>query len=85
MHYHIYVDVCFTAKVVLYLYKYFYKGLDTTKFNIIAEEAIPPRLEIDNFQNAQYLSSTEAAWRILLYHITINSPSVIAIGIHLLD
>ena len=52
MHCHIYVDVCFTAEVVLYLYKYFYKGPDTTKFNIIAEEAIPPRLEIDDFQNA---------------------------------
>ena len=61
MHCYIYVDVCFTANVVLYLYKYFYKGPDTTKFNIIEGEAIPPRSEIDDFQNARYLSSTEAA------------------------
>jgi hypothetical protein len=85
MQCHIYVDVCFTTEVVLYLYKYFYKGPDTTRFNIIAEEAIPPRSEIDDFQNARYLSSTEAAWRILRYHITTNSPSVVAIGIHLPD
>jgi hypothetical protein len=52
MQCHIYVDVCFTAEVVLYLYKYFYKGPDTTKFNIIEGEAIPPRSEIDDFQNA---------------------------------
>ena len=85
MQCHIYVDVCFTAEVVLYLYKYFYKGPDMTKFNIIEGEAIPPRSEIDDFQNARYLSSTEAAWRILRYHITTNSPSVVAIGIHLPD
>ena len=82
---HIHVDVCFTANVVLYLYKYLYKGPDTTKFNIIEGEAIPRRSEIDDYQNARYLSSTEAAWRILRYHITTNSPSVIAIGIHLPD
>jgi hypothetical protein len=58
---HIHVDVCFTANVVLYLYKYLYKGPDTTKFNIIEGEAIPPRSEIDDYQNARYLSSTEAA------------------------
>jgi hypothetical protein len=82
---HIHVDVCFTANVVLYLYKYLYKGPDTTKFNIVQGEAIPPRSEIDDYQNARYLSSTEAAWRILRYHITTNSPSVVAIGIHLPD
>ena len=49
MQCHIYVDVCFTAEVVLYLYKYFYKGPDTTRFNIIEGEAIPPQLEIDDY------------------------------------
>ena len=52
MQCYIYVDVCFTAKVVLYLYKYFYKGPNTTKFNIIEGEAILPQLEINDFQNA---------------------------------
>lgn len=82
MQCHVHVDVCSTANVVLYLYKYLYKGPDTTKFNIIEGEAIP-QSEIDDYQNARYLSSTEAAWRILRYHITTNSPSVVAIGIHL--
>jgi hypothetical protein len=52
MQYHIYIDVYFTTEVVLYLYKYFYKDLNTTKFNIVEGEAILPRLEIDDFQNA---------------------------------
>ena len=82
---HIHVDVCFTANVVLYLYKYLYKEPNTTKFNIVQRKAMLPRLEIDDYQNARYLSSTEAAWRILRYHITSNSPSVTAIGIHLPD
>ena len=85
MQCHIHVDVCSTTNVILYLYKYLYKGPDTTKFNIVKGEAIPPRSEIDDYQNARYLSSTEAAWRILRYHITTNSPSVVAIGIHLPD
>ena len=46
---------------------------------------MPPRSEIDDYQNARYLFLTKAAWRILRYHITTNSPSVVAIGIHLPD
>jgi len=31
---YVHVDICFTANIVLYLYKYLFKGLDTTRFNI---------------------------------------------------
>ena len=32
---HIHMDICFTANVVLYLYKYLFKGADTTRFEIV--------------------------------------------------
>jgi hypothetical protein len=50
MQCHIHADACFTANVVLYLYKYLYKGPDTTKFNIVGGEAVTPRSEVDDHQ-----------------------------------
>jgi hypothetical protein len=58
---HVHVDVCFTANVVLYLYKYLFKGPDTTRFDIAIEGDPLPRREIDDFQIARYLSFSEAA------------------------
>jgi hypothetical protein len=78
---HVHVDVCFTANVVLYLYKYLFKGQDTTRFDIAIEAE--PRQEIDDFQIGRYLSSSEAAWRILNYNITSTRPSVTAYSLHL--
>jgi hypothetical protein len=77
------VDICFTANVVLYLYKYLFKGQDTTRFSIAIETE--PRQEIDDFQIGRYLSSSEAAWRILNYNITSTQPSVTAYSLHLLE
>jgi hypothetical protein len=80
---HIFVDVCFTANIVLYLYKYFFKGADTTRFKIVSAVDPSPHREIDDFQIARYLSSSKAAWRILNYNITNTQPSVTAYAIHL--
>jgi hypothetical protein len=80
---HIFVDVCFTANIVLYLYKYFFKGADTTRFEIVSAVDPSPHREVDDFQIARYLSSSEAAWRILNYNITNIQPSVTAYAIHL--
>jgi hypothetical protein len=82
---HINVDICFTANVVLYLYKYLFKGQDTTRFEIVleADADAPVHREIDDFQMARYLSSSEAAWRILKYNITSTQPSVTAYSLHL--
>jgi hypothetical protein len=46
---HVNVDICFTANVVLYLYKYLFKGADTTRYNIIVETDPVPRREIDDY------------------------------------
>jgi hypothetical protein len=56
---HVYIDICFIANVVLYLYKYLFKGQDTTRFDIAIE--VEPCREIDDFQIGRYLSSNEAA------------------------
>jgi hypothetical protein len=77
------VDVCFTANVVVYLYKYLFKGADTTRFEIVLGLNAFPRQEIDDYQIARYLSSSEAAWRILNYNITSTQPSVTAYSLHL--
>jgi hypothetical protein len=82
---HINVDVCFTANIVLYLYKYLFKGADTTRFEIVSTVDPSPRREIDDFQIARYFSSSEATWRILNYNITNTQPSVTAYAIHLPD
>jgi hypothetical protein len=79
------VDICFTANVVLYLYKYLFKGQDTTRFNIAIEAEAELHWEIDDFQIGRYLSSSEAAWRILNYNITGTQPSVTAYSLHLLE
>ena len=80
---HIYVDVCFTANVILYLFKYLYKNPVTTKFDVVEGDAPPRPSEADEWQNGRYLSSCEAAWRILRFHITTIRPAVVAISIHL--
>src|ERR1700739_3766401 len=86
MQCHVHVDICFTINIVLYLYKYLYKGPDTIRYSVnvsVAKEA--PRNEFDDYQLGRFLSSSESAWRILNYHITRATPSVIALGIHLPD
>ena len=82
MQCHIHVGITFTVNAVLYLYKYLYKGPDVARFAIdLSHEA--PQNEFDDYQLGRFLSSSEAAWRILNYHMTKTTPSVIAIGIHL--
>lgn len=80
---HVHVDVCFTTNVILYLFKYLYKSPVTTKFDVVEGDAVPRPREADEWQNGRYLSSCEAAWRILRFHITTVRPTVVAISIHL--
>ena len=80
------VDICFIINVFIYLYKYLFKSPDYTWFtiweqNISSEEK--PVDEIKDYVAARYLSATEAAWRILSYHITRKEPAVTSIYIHL--
>ena len=78
---HVHVDVVFTVMVFMYLYKYLFKGPDHTFFRIQHEsERID---EITDYVNGRYLSSPEAAWRILGFDITSKEPSVDCLPVHL--
>ena len=84
MECHIHVDVCFTANVILYLYKYLYKTPVPSKFTISeGNVALPQLLESDEWQNGRHLCSNEGCWRILRFHITNLRPTVVAITPHL--
>ena len=83
---HVNVDVCFTVNVFMYLYKYLFKGPDRTRFTLreqIQKASDEPVDEIKDYVAGRYLSATEAAWRILSYHITRKEPAVSSIYIHL--
>jgi hypothetical protein len=61
---HIFVDVMYTVKVFMYLYKYLFKGPDHALFRIhhsTAHEEQEPINEIKDYVDAHYLSSPEAA------------------------
>jgi hypothetical protein len=66
-HCHIYVDVCATSMIFLYLYKYLFKGPGHARFTVHSlEQDIDgdrPRDEYQVFMNGRYLSSSEAIYR----------------------
>ena len=69
----------------MYLYKYLFKGPDYTSFHI-ASSQMGTEKETDEFKdyiNGRYLSSSEAVWRILNFHITQQTPAVKALRVHL--
>jgi len=83
---HVNVDICFTANVFMYFYKYLFKGPNRTHFTLReqrAQNSEEPVDEIKDYVTARYLSASEAAWWILSYHITRKDPAVTSIYIHL--
>ena len=83
---HFHFDVVYTAKIFSYLYKYLYKGPDTTFFTV--EDAVftdgpHPVNEITDYEKGRYLSAPEACWRILEFEITRKEPAVEGLPIHL--
>jgi hypothetical protein len=82
---HIFVDIAFTVAVFMYLYKYMFKGPDRSYFHIPNpnNQLSPVTNEIKDYVDGRYLSSPEAAWRILGFHITNKNPSVRSLSVHL--
>jgi len=78
------VDIVFTVSIFTYLYKYLYKGPDHTTFHIPTDNREPVD-EIKDYVQGRYLSSHEAAWRILGFHIVSKTPSVTCLPVHLPD
>ncbi|EAW24643.1 uncharacterized protein NFIA_101270 [Aspergillus fischeri NRRL 181] len=84
---HIYVDVCSTAVIFLYLFKYLFKGPDRTRFSLHNmvdagdEEDIVN--EYKDYMSARYLSASEAVYRIFNFETVHKNPSVRCLPVHL--
>jgi PIF1-like helicase/Helitron helicase-like domain at N-terminus len=93
---HIMVDYCSTANVIFYLFKYFFKQLETALYNISRTrntdnadnvnadgqlDAVPN--EMTDFTKARWLCSSAAVWRILGYTTTHCAPTVVVVDVHL--
>jgi hypothetical protein len=77
---HINIEVCATIEAVKYIYKYIHKGVDRT---IIS--ALEKNDEITNYENARYVSSSEAFWRLMEFDTHQINPSVHRLAVHLED
>jgi len=83
---HFHFDVVYTAKIFSYLYKYLYKGPDTTFFTVedaVLTDGPHPVNEITDYEKGRYLSAPEACWRIFEFEITRKEPAVEGLPIHL--
>ncbi|KAN0080965.1 hypothetical protein V8E54_004169, partial [Elaphomyces granulatus] len=80
---HIYVDVCATSMVFLYLYKYLFKGPGHARFTVHSlEQDIDgdrPRDEYQVFVNGRYL---EAIY-LFGFNCVWKHPSVVGLLVHL--
>lgn len=80
MNCHANVEICASIKSIKYVLKYVHKGADQATFQLQHDGA---RDEITSFQNARYIGSTEAAWRIFEMPITERHPPVVHLQVHL--
>ena len=84
---HTNVEMANSVNLIMYLYKYMYKGSDTAHINVTlvdedSNEPVPVD-EIKDYIKCRYLSAPEAAWRILQYRMTEKDPSVKCLKVHL--
>lgn len=76
---HVNVELACNVNLIMYLYKYMFKGPDRTKYIVQGETTD----EIEEYIGARYLSASEACWRIFCFHINQRTPAVTALPIHL--
>ena len=79
MNCHCNVELCMSIKSVKYVLKYVHKGCDQAMFALRSSQVD----EISDYQNARYVSSNEAAWRILEFPIHERDPPVQQLAVHL--
>ncbi len=74
-HCHMNVELC-ASRVggIEYLFKYISKVSDWVSMEIVEETG--RYKDIEQFQDARYVSASEAAWRILAMYIVDNDPPV---------
>ncbi|CDF33021.1 unnamed protein product [Chondrus crispus] len=79
---HLNVELC-VSRVggIKYLFKYVCKGQDRVTMEITAKNERYD--EISNFQDARYVSASEAAWRLFSFDIVDRNPPVVRLAVHL--
>ncbi|XP_009791383.2 uncharacterized protein [Nicotiana sylvestris] len=82
---HINVESCSGVKANKYLYKYIYKGHDRCAVYIKPDDGEKVVDEIQNFQDARWVSPPEALWRIYEFNLSEMQPPVINLQLHLPD
>ncbi|XP_028053453.1 uncharacterized protein LOC114257844 [Camellia sinensis] len=80
---HINIEICLGVKAVKYLYKYIYKGHDKIVVNISQNDGDIIIDEIQQFQDARWVSAQEAMWRIFEFDLNEIYPAVINLQLHL--
>ena len=73
------VELCMSIKSIKYVLKYVHKGCDQAMFTLQSSQVD----EISDYQNARYVSSNEAAWRIMEFPIHDRDPPVQQLAVHL--
>jgi hypothetical protein len=77
---HINVEYCNSVKSIKYICKYVNKGSDMAVFGLANGNRLD---EITSYQMGRYISSNEAVWRILNFHIHERHPTVVHLSVHL--
>ncbi|KAG5562040.1 hypothetical protein RHGRI_004922 [Rhododendron griersonianum] len=80
---HINVEVCSTIKAVKYLYKNIFKGHDKIIYHLVTKDQAEGIDEIKQFQDARWISSVEAMWKICRFPLYEMRPAVISLLLHL--
>ncbi|KAL8616707.1 hypothetical protein ACOMHN_031689 [Nucella lapillus] len=87
---HINVEICSSIKSIKYVLKYVHKGTDQAVFQLqkagTAQQEDHQQNNVDEismFQNARYIGSIEAGWRLLGNDIHERFPMVKRLSVHL--
>ena len=89
---HINVEICSTINSCKYLYKYVYEGPDMASVQVVGSQADPvdnntdtkpkEQDEIKRFVNLQFITASEAYWRISGNDVHGREPSIQRLAIH---
>lgn len=80
---HINVEACNSVRAIKYICKYINKGSDQAIFNLRNNGDAQPLNEVQTFQAGRYVSSNEAAWRLLGFPLHERHPTVTHLAVHL--
>lgn len=75
---HLNVELCMSIQSIKYVLKYVHKGNDRASYSLANNND-----EVACYRNDRYVSSAEAAWRILNLPLHTRFPSVLELDVHL--